>query len=313
MNSNRGTVVLAVVFAMAAVDAHAQRGSLRGKLVDEDGKPLEGVECSIELSGGGGRSSSVTSKDDGQFVKGGMQPGTYTIECEKEGFRPLTLATQVSAFDQAYLGERVMYRLQPGELSETEHARATELLAKFNMASDSEDHQTTLTSLQELAKMMPDNPEIEFNMGGTYEKMGELDKAVEHYRRAAELKPDFYDAWIAAADILGKREQWAEAAAAMKKGLDLKATDPIALFNYSVYAQNAGDLESAKWGLEKTLEVDPGRALAHYQLGLIAVNEGENEAAVAHLEKFLELAPDHAQAEAAKQVIEALKQKGSQD
>jgi predicted TPR repeat methyltransferase len=70
----------------------------------------------------------------------------------------------------------------------------------------------------------------------------------------------------------------------MKKAMDLKATDPIALFNYAVYAQNAGDLAAAESAYEKTLALDPGRALAHYHLGLMAVNKEQNDAAIMYRE-----------------------------
>jgi tetratricopeptide (TPR) repeat protein len=255
----------------------------------------------------------VTTKKNGEFVKAGIPVGNYVVSCDKEGYRPLRLPAQVSSNEQADLGTVTMYRLAPGELSEKDSARATELLEKFNISTKSDDHQATLASLLELAKMLPDNPEIQFNIASTYEKLGDMDKALEFYQKAGELKPDFYDAWLSIGDIQGKRKAWPEAAAAMKKAIDLKATDPIALFNYAVYAQNAGDLAAAESAYEKTLALDPGRAMAHYQLGLMAVSKEQNDAAIAHFEKFLELAPNDPQAEAAKGVITALKQKKSQN
>jgi Flp pilus assembly protein TadD len=161
--------------------------------------------------------------------------------------------------------------------------------------------------------MMPESHEVAFNIAATYESLADPDKALEYYQKTVELKPDFYDAWLAIGDIYGKRKSWADATAAMKKAVDLKATDPIVLVNYAVYAQNSGDLVTAEAAYRKTLELDPGRALAHYQLGLIEVNKENHEAAIAHFEKFLELAPTDPQAEAAKGVIEALKQKKSQE
>jgi tetratricopeptide (TPR) repeat protein len=312
MKSNRWTAVAAAFGILAAADAFAQRGSLRGQLVDEEGNPLEGITCTIELEEGGGRATSVTTKKNGEFVKAGLQSGNYIVTCEKEGYRRLPIAAPIAAFQLSDLGSSVMYRLAPGELSESQAARAKELLEKFNLSSDSDDHQATLTSLLELSKMMPDNPEINFNIASTYEKLEDQEKALEYYRKAAELKPDFYDAWLAVGDIYGKRKSWAEAAAAMKKAIDLKATDPIALLNYAVYAQNSGDLAAAEAAYRKTLELDPGKALAHYQLGLIEVSKEQNDAAIAHFEKFLELAPTDPQADAAKSVIEALKQKKTQ-
>lgn len=312
MKSYRWTAVAAAFGILTATEALAQRGAVRGKLIDEQGKPLEGIACKIELEGGGGRASTVVTKKDGSFVKAGLLVGNYVVTCEKDGFRPLPIAAPVTAFEQIDLGTNTMYPLAPGELSEKEHARATELLEKFNIASNSDDHQGTLTSLFELQKLMPESAEVHFNIASTYEKLGDPDKALEFYQKTVELKPEFYEAWLAIADIYGKKKSWPEAAAAMKKAVDLKATDPIVLFNYAVYAQNAGDVVAAESAYRKTLEIDPGRALAHYQLGLIEVSREQNDAAIAHFEKFLELAPTDPQAEAAKGVIEALKQTKSQ-
>jgi tetratricopeptide (TPR) repeat protein len=312
MKSNRWTAVAAAFGILAAADAFAQRGAVRGKLVDEAGQPLEGIQCRIELHGGGGRTTSVTTKKNGEFVKAGLQVGNYVVTCEKEGLRPLPLGAAVTSGEQIDLGVNTMYPLAPGELSEKDHARAKELLEKFNVSSESDDHQATLDSLFELQKMMPENPELFFNIASTYEKMGDADKALESYQKTTELKPDFYEAWLAIGDISGKKKSWAEAAAAMKKAIDLKATDPIVLFNYAVYAQNSGDVAAAESAYAKTLELDPTRAMAHYQLGLISVNKGEIDKAIASFEKFIELAPDDPQAAAAKAVIDELKQKKTQ-
>jgi tetratricopeptide (TPR) repeat protein len=312
MRANRWTAAAAAISLLAAADALAQRGAFRGKLVDESGNPMEGVACRAELHGGGGRATSVTSKKNGEFVKAGLQVGNYVVTCEKDGYRTISLAAQVSNSEQADLGTNTMYRLAPGELSEKDHAKATELLKKFNLSTESSDHQATLNSLFELEKMMPESPEIQFNIASTYEKLGDMDKALERYQKTGEMKPDFYEAWLAVADIYGKRKAWPEASSAMKKAIDLKATDPVAVFNYAVYAENAGDVPAAEAAYAKALELDPKRAIAHYRLGLISVSKPDNEAALAHFEKFLEIAPNDPQAPAAKEVVDALKAKKSQ-
>jgi tetratricopeptide (TPR) repeat protein len=308
MKFNRWTWILALVFAVVAADAFAQRGSLRIKLVDEEGNPIGGIQCSVEPSNGG-RAVKAKTKDNGELVRGGFRSGAYTVTCEKEGYRKLAIGGQVSAYDQLDLGEHIMYRLQPGELSEADHARATELLEKFNMSAETGDNEATLKHLMELSELMPDSPEVNFNIAGTYEKMGDTEKAIEFYTKTTDLKSDFYEAWLAIGDLQGKAGNWAEAEAAMKKAIDIKAEDPIAVFNYSVFAQNAGDSDAAEAGFNKVLELDPNQAVAHYQLGLIAVAKQQNDEAIAHFEKFLALAPDHPQAEAAKGVIQALQQK----
>ena len=52
MMSKRFRAVLAGVCVLSAAEAIAQRGAFRGKLIDEQGNPLEGVVCQAELDGG---------------------------------------------------------------------------------------------------------------------------------------------------------------------------------------------------------------------------------------------------------------------
>lgn len=308
MKLSRFSVAVAAMFALFAVEALAQVGSVLGKIVDEKGNPVAGAECTVQKSGGGGRKMKMTTKDNGSFVKPGLRPGMYSIRCEKEGFRPLPLEVQVSAFGQGDLGTQVMFPMAAGELSEKDHARATALLADVNEATESGNDEETLTKLLELYEMMPTSTEILFNIASTYESMGDTENALKYYADAAEKDPDLaYDSWLAIGDIHGKSRQWADAAAAMKTATDIKAIDPVAMFNYAVYAQNAGDADAATVAYEKTIEIDSSQAVAYYQLGLISVGKADNEAALAHFEKFIALAPDHDKVDEAQGVIDALK------
>ena len=308
MKLSRFSVAVAAVFAFVAAEAFAQTGSVLGRLVDDQGNAVAGAECTIELSGGGGRRTKTKSKDDGSFVRPGIRPGMYTIRCEKDGFQPLALQTEISSMGQADLGRQVLFPLAEGELSEKDHARATTLLAEVNEASESGNDQETLNKLLELYEMMPTSTEILFNIASTYESMGDTENALEYYTQTAEKNPDLaYSSWLAVGDIHGKARQWADAAAAMKKAMDIKQIDAVAMFNYAVYAQNAGDADAATVAYTKTIEIDPSQAVAYYQLGLISVGQAENEAAVAYFEKFIALAPDHDRVDEAQGVIDALK------
>jgi tetratricopeptide (TPR) repeat protein len=159
----------------------------------------------------------------------------------------------------------------------------------------------------ELHELLPESTEVLFNIAATHEKMGNMDEAVEYYTQAAETPALAYDSWLAIGDIRGKASAWTEAAAAMKKAIEIKAIDPVAMYNYGVYAQNSGDVETAATAFKNVVELDPNQAVAYYQLGLIAVGQQENARALEYFDKFLTIAPDHAQAPAAQGVIDALK------
>ena len=138
-----------------------------------------------------------------------------------------------------------MFPLAPGELSESDHARAPALLSEFETVSSSGDNEATLAKLLEIHEMMPESNEVLFNIANTYEAMGDTDNAIKYYLESAETPALAYDSWLAIGDIQGKQRLWAEAAASMSKAMAIKAVDPVAMFNYAVYAQNSGDVEAA--------------------------------------------------------------------
>ena len=114
----------------------------------------------------------------------------YTIRCEKDGFHPLALQTEISSMGLAALGRQVLFPLAAGELSEKDHARATALFADVTDASESGEDEETLKKLFELYEMMPTSTEIVFNIAITYESMGDGEHAVKYYTQAAEENPD---------------------------------------------------------------------------------------------------------------------------
>lgn len=69
--------------------------------------------------------------------------------------------------------------------------------------------------------------------------LGELESAVEKYRRCTELAPDFADAWHALAMALMKVGRHPEAIAAALKNTELRPNDQLAWSTLSIcYVKN---------------------------------------------------------------------------
>ncbi len=69
--------------------------------------------------------------------------------------------------------------------------------------------------------------------------LGELDAAVEKYRRCTELAPDFADAWHALAMALMKLGRHSEAIPAALKNTELRPNDQLAWSTLSIcYVKN---------------------------------------------------------------------------
>ena len=85
---------------------------------------------------------------------------------------------------------------------------------------------------------MPTAEEL-LDEGNSELAMGEMEKAVEFYRKAIELDANYFDGWQALGVALIKINQPAEAVAALKTAIRLQPDDQMAWSSLSLaYARN---------------------------------------------------------------------------
>ena len=303
-------VLLCALSSPLTADAQTS-GALRGTVVDEDGQPIGDMEILAEPTERGGimRPRKGKTKDDGGFTLANLQTGRYVLTFKKEGYKEAQQEVDVRMGESNRLGEIVVPKLPDDWVDPGAQAH-------FNTAMDAvraEDYQAALNGLEKVVEQAPGFPEVHYNLGFVNEKLGNTDKAREHFQAALELRPEYFEANQAMGDYYVRQQDWSQAAAYLKKATEGRPDAVPAQYNYGAVTMNMGDMTSARAAFEKVLELDPGWALAHYQLGMISVSETKNEEAIAHLEKYLELDPEGAQAAAARGIVETLEKQSPED
>jgi tetratricopeptide (TPR) repeat protein len=76
--------------------------------------------------------------------------------------------------------------------------------------------------------------------------LGDLDAAVEKYRRCTELAPDFFDAWHALGMALMKLGRYPEAIEAGRKTVEMRPNDQLAWSSLSLCYVRAGMIPEAE-------------------------------------------------------------------
>ena len=76
--------------------------------------------------------------------------------------------------------------------------------------------------------------------------VGELESAVEKYRRCVELDPAFFDGWHALGMALMKTGRFPEAIEAGRKATELRPNDQIAWTSLSLFYNRNGDIKEAE-------------------------------------------------------------------
>src|ERR1043166_2083200 len=76
--------------------------------------------------------------------------------------------------------------------------------------------------------------------------IGDLDSAVEKYRRCVQMDPDFFDGWHALGMALMKLGRFEEAIGAGKKAVELRPNDQIGWTRLSLFYNRNGDIQEAQ-------------------------------------------------------------------
>ena len=85
-----------------------------------------------------------------------------------------------------------------------------------------------------------------YDQGMAEFSMAEFEKAIESYRKAVELDPNYFDAWHALGMAYLRAGKVQEAIAAGKRAVEISPNDMLGHTSLSMYYMKAGDKAAAE-------------------------------------------------------------------
>lgn len=146
------------------------------------------------------------------------------------------------------------------------------------------------------ALALDDLGEAHFTLGRILEARGEMERARDHFSRAAQLLPGLPDAHLRLGAILLQRGDHGAAAESYQRAVDLDADNAHAHFLLAECLQGQRRPVKAEMSYRRALELNGGHLQAHYRFAFLLASLNRNAEAAEHLEAVLRINPDDAQA-----------------
>ena len=125
-------------------------------------------------------------------------------------------------------------------------------------------------SLEEFSKaieLKPNYSDAYHNLANTYQQTGNLDKAVENYNNAIKYNPNLWQSYQNLASIYFAQSKFDLALENLNTAYKINPANLSILNNIGVVYINLGDKTKAKESFEKVLQLDPSNKIAKEALG----------------------------------------------
>jgi tetratricopeptide (TPR) repeat protein len=151
-----------------------------------------------------------------------------------------------------------------------------------------------LEDLTQVVTRAPNNPVARYNLGRAHEMRGEWELARQQFAKALEIRPDYYLAWMALAQLQVARGDFD---AALKTADDILArdrTNPGALLIKSAAYIGKKKYVESRAVLDAMLKANPNSPDVYYQMGLLNLYERKFKDAEDTFRKSYDLNPTSA-------------------
>ena len=284
-------VAVALFVAVPAFAGQMELAVMQGTVLDEAGKPLEGVTFRLKDIGRGSE-TTVKSDKNGKFYRRGLQAVEYALVVEKEGYQPINDTIRLSAGENNRRFDFKLVKAAPEGAGD---------FAKGVDAYNKGDNAAAAAAFEAAMAKQPDLPEIRLNLALAYFKLQRPADAAAQLEKAVTLAPNNQAVLFQLGGAYVEMQQLDKAMAAFEKGLSIKsdASDPLvweAVTTLGAVYFAKGEADKAIAQYEKALAAKPGAPAP--TLGLAKVYFSKQDVAKA-LQLFEQVAAQKGTPEAA--------------
>ncbi len=323
----RGLVAgaLAIALTVAAAPAFAQAmGSLRGRIVDEAGKPVPEAEVILEYTGDVVLSVTLKTNTRGDFTRSGLRTGIWKLQASKGTLVGRNNSVKVNMSDMTTLEPVVIKVPVATGATDTSGMTADDVAARnklmetmkaefeAGMALLDTDPTAAIAKFTIVAEKIPNCGLCHTRVGDAHLKAKDEAAAEKSYLKAVEVDPKAPEAYSSLASLYNQQKKFGEAAKMSAKANALQETtgtggNAADVLNQGIIHWNAAQYPEAKAQFERAVKLDPTMADAHFRLGMASVNLGQLPEAIKAFEEYLKLAPTGEHAELAKGILKSIK------
>jgi chitinase len=306
-------LVGALVLAGAPALPQHREYYVRGKVVDEQKAPVQGVEIELKDKATS-RSYSIKSDKQGVFKLAGLPHGVYAVTFTREGYAPKQdewkLDTPQERMQRVDVPDVVL--VSQAKVQEIQTLKETEAAVKAAAERLRQgDADAAIAGLSGLLEKRPDDVNALFLLGLAHVRKQMYREALVPLTRVTEQSPGFAGAWLEIGVCQRKLGATPMALAAYEKALQLDPQNADAAYNAGLLLFESDRVDEALARFEQGLALKPADPDLLDMAGRCYVHRQKVDRAVELLEKARAVTTDPAKAAFLDELVRKIKPQAS--
>jgi len=293
-------ITLAFVFSQD----YKGKGRIAGFVLDENGKPLQGVMIKL-LYADSQAGFEVETDSKGKWSGTWLRSGLWNLDFEKAGYIPYKMSIKVSEHERNPDIEVRMKKFEGQIISED----LKFLVSEGNRLYEEGRLEEALKAYKGVLVEFPDAYILNKNIGSAYFRMEQYEKAITHYMKVLENDPGDYEAMMLIGNSYSNKGEDEKAMEWYNKIAIGEIHDAIVLYNIGTSFYEKSRFAEALKYYQKAVEIKKDFLDALYQLGLTYSALGNYKEAIETFERYVQRDPDSERARQAGNFLEFLKKK----
>jgi tetratricopeptide (TPR) repeat protein/uncharacterized RDD family membrane protein YckC len=152
--------------------------------------------------------------------------------------------------------------------------------------------QDAIESYKQAIRIKPDYALAHYNLGVAYDKLGRYQDAIESSKQAIRIKPDYAEAHYNLGYCYGSLGRWQDAIESFKQAIRIKPDYAEAHCYLGVAYGKLGHWQEAMEPYKQAIRIKPDYAEAHYNLGYCYDELGRYQDAIESYKQAIRIKPD---------------------
>ena len=302
------------------ISSVAWAGFIRGQVFDSNGKPADHLVVRL-------RSDKIDYMDEqttdprGRFSFDGLNPSTYVLSIEGQGFRPYSKFIDISMSKMS----NELITLQPdhphdaktvppegagatvnAQEAEVPAAARKEYEAGQKSVNEKHDPDGGVKHYRKAIQLYDKYSDAYLALGLLYLDLQKFEDAQSVLQKANELNPSAPGGFMALGAMYNQQKRYDEAEKALTHGLQLNPDVAQGQYEISKTYWATGKWQDAEPHAQKAAELNPSMAPVHVLLGNIALRKQDTLGALKEFKEYLRLDPQGPMAGGVTQMIQKI-------